>query len=101
MDIVVMKNTQVEAQKRCSETLNPTDCSMPECQNECLQKHNGTGVYIYLHRTCTSNVIYEHFLLMNSKDNKLSNSQLKRFIFTYHRNVKSIIEKKNSFILMN
>ncbi|KAK6779035.1 hypothetical protein RDI58_025753 [Solanum bulbocastanum] len=41
---VAMISTQVKAQQRCSETLKASDCTMAECQSECLQKHNGTGV---------------------------------------------------------
>ncbi|PHT86622.1 putative defensin-like protein [Capsicum annuum] len=39
-----MTITQVNAQQRCSETLTPKDCTMAECQSECLKKHNGNGV---------------------------------------------------------
>lgn len=39
-----MTSTQVKTQQRCSETLKASECTMAECQSECLQKHNGNGV---------------------------------------------------------
>ncbi|KAK4724164.1 hypothetical protein R3W88_026943 [Solanum pinnatisectum] len=35
--LVAMTSTQVKAQQRCSETLKASDCTMAECQSECLQ----------------------------------------------------------------
>ncbi|KAM3339390.1 putative defensin-like protein [Capsicum galapagoense] len=39
-----MTITQVNAQQRCTDTLTTKDCTMAECQSECLKKHNGNGV---------------------------------------------------------
>ncbi|MBA0848552.1 hypothetical protein Goshw_003733, partial [Gossypium schwendimanii] len=35
---------KVEAQKRCTEVLNPSSCLLAECRQECFQKYpSGVG----------------------------------------------------------
>ncbi|XP_060174626.1 defensin-like protein 163 [Lycium barbarum] len=41
---VALGITQVNAQKRCSEILNPTGCVLYDCKKECFEKHNGNGL---------------------------------------------------------
>ncbi|KAG5582068.1 hypothetical protein H5410_052695 [Solanum commersonii] len=36
--------SQVNAQHRCTEILNPTGCVLYDCKKECFEKHNGNGL---------------------------------------------------------
>ncbi|XP_019230244.1 PREDICTED: defensin-like protein 159 [Nicotiana attenuata] len=41
---VALVITQINAQKRCSATLDTHGCLLADCQKECVQKYNGNGL---------------------------------------------------------
>ncbi|KAK1397780.1 hypothetical protein POM88_007643 [Heracleum sosnowskyi] len=50
--VVVMALTviapQVDAQKRCTQVLDPNNCVLTTCRQTCLAKYNGNGINIAL-----------------------------------------------------
>ncbi|GLT96044.1 hypothetical protein SLE2022_136930 [Rubroshorea leprosula] len=40
---VVSMVPRVDAQKRCTETLYPTGCTLEDCGKKCFQRHNQVG----------------------------------------------------------
>ncbi|CAN4118438.1 unnamed protein product [Withania somnifera] len=41
---VALAISQVNAQKRCTEVLDPNGCVLDDCKKECFEKHNGNGL---------------------------------------------------------
>ncbi|KAK6778221.1 hypothetical protein RDI58_024939 [Solanum bulbocastanum] len=43
---VALDLSPVNAQRRCTEILDPNNCVPDDCKNECIQKHNGNGLCV-------------------------------------------------------